>query len=32
MSGMDETQSVMSEPQAKAAIAVCRKHLLGRWA
>lgn len=32
MSGMDETQSVMSEPQAKAAIAVCRKYLLGRWA
>ena len=31
-SAMDETQSVMAQKQAQQAIAVCRRHLLGKWA
>ena len=29
---MDETNSVMTQKQAQRAIAVCRRHLLGKWA
>ena len=29
---MDDTGSVMTDRQAQQAIAVCRRHLLGRWA
>jgi hypothetical protein len=29
---MDETNSVMTQKQAQQAIAVCRRHLLGKWA
>jgi hypothetical protein len=29
---MDETNSVMTQKQAQQAIAICRRHLLGRWA
>jgi hypothetical protein len=29
---MDDTGSVMTQKQAQQAIAVCRRHLLGKWA
>ena len=29
---IDDTGSVMTDKQAQQAIAVCRRHLLGRWA
>jgi hypothetical protein len=29
---IDDTGSVMTDRQAQQAIAVCRRHLLGRWA
>jgi hypothetical protein len=29
---MDATNSVMTQKQAQQAIAVCRRHLLGKWA
>ena len=29
---IDDTNSVMTQKQAQQAIAVCRRHLLGRWA
>jgi hypothetical protein len=29
---MDDTNSVMTQKQAQQAIAVCRRHLLGKWA
>ena len=29
---MDDSGSVMTDKQAQQAIAVCRRHLLGRWA
>ena len=29
---IDDTNSVMTQKQAQQAIAVCRRHLLGKWA
>ena len=29
---IDDTNSVMAQKQAQQAIAVCRRHLLGKWA